>query len=175
MKRLMPTFLLMLALAPCLTAGAPKQPRLMNYSRLWAPSPFTAKRAPVITERESPLERDWTLGSIRPGKDGFSVTLINKKDRKDRIRFLPGFSSGDFQLLEVKQDASSYKNSRVRVRKGSQTAWIGYDEAFVKPRVAAARKPSTSKGSTKGRPPIPGKSGTSSSKKPSRPRFIPRK
>ena len=50
------------------------------------------------------------LGSIRPnagdGK-GWSVTLINKKDRKQRVRFLPGFSADGFQLLEVSQDTSN--------------------------------------------------------------------
>ena len=78
----------------------------------------------------SPLEKDWMLGSIRPNTDGkgWSVTLINKKDRKQRVRFLPGFSADGFQLLEVNQDISNPKASKVQVRQGTQTAWISYDE-----------------------------------------------
>ncbi len=123
------------------------------------------------------------LGSIRPCKDGYAVTLINKKDRKDRIRFLPGFSSGDFKLLEVKQDPNSYKQSKVLVSKGGQKGWISYDEKLIKVRVAAGSKKTVKKlsrrtiakpGSHRSSPPVPGRSGSSKKTAP-RVRHVPRK
>lgn len=145
------------------SAKPPKKPYASRYSRLWTHSPFTIKPVKEPVKVASPLERDWALGSIRPGVNGYSVTLINKKDRKDRIRFLPGVPAGDFQLLEVQQDGKSYKNSRVRVRKGGQTAWLTYDEQLLKVRRTAKttpRKTSTQRTSS-GRPPIPGRATSS--------------
>lgn len=158
-------------------ADPPEKPRLMQYSRLWINSPFTIKPDTKTTIAESPLERDWMLGSIRPSGKGYSVTLINKKDRKDRIRFLPGVSSGDYQLIRVQQDTKNTKNSRVQIRKGSQTAWISYDAKLIKVRptatakAASQRNPRTSSKSGTARPPIPGRS---SSSKP-RVRSVPRR
>ena len=173
------TFLTSMA---CLSAKVPEQPRVMQCSRLWTASPFTIKPTSAAVAATSPLERDWMLGSIRPGKDGYAVTLINKKDRKDRIRFLPGFSSGEFKLLEVKQDPSNYKQSKVLVSKGSQKGWITYDEKLIKVRVAAGSKKPAKK--TSGRtiakpnshrssPPVPGRS--SGKKTAPRVRHVPRK
>ena len=159
-------------------AGVPQQPRSHQYSRLSSSSPFTIKPTVERGVTASPLEREWMLGSIRPSGNGYSVTLINKKDRKDRIRFIPGFSSGDFKLLEVKQDSKSSKQSRVLVSKGGQKGWIGYDEKLIKVRPSAASKGSTKKttssktSSHRGSPPIPGKS---SSKTAPRVRHVPRK
>ena len=121
------------------------------------------------------------LGSIRPSGNGYSVTLINKKDRKDRIRFIPGFSSGDFKLLEVKQDPNSAKQSKVLVSRGGQKGWITYDEKLIKVRVAGGskkpKKKSTRKtisrpSSHRGSPPIPGRT---SKKTSPRVRHVPRK
>ncbi|MEJ6572200.1 MAG: hypothetical protein QNL01_08505 [Akkermansiaceae bacterium] len=156
-------------------AKPPKKPNVGQFTKLISYSPFTIKPTPPPRgENISPLERDWMLGSIRPSGNGWSVTLINKKDRKDRIRLIPGFSAGDFQLLEVKQDSHSQENSKVRVRKGSQTAWISYDEKLIKVRPSLASKASTKKtktSSSRGGPPIPGKS---SSKSSSRVRHVPK-
>jgi hypothetical protein len=136
----------------------------MQYSRLWTNSPFTIKPTAATPSVATPLERDWSLGSIRPSGNGYSVTLINKKNRKERIRFIPGFSTGEFKLLEVKQNTQSAELSKVLVSKGGQKGWITYDEKVIKLRVSGASKPkSKGKKSTKhstGRPvtpPIPGK------------------
>lgn len=115
------------------------------------------------------------LGSISPSGNGYSVTLINKKDRKDRIRFLPGFSAGEFELLDVKQDSVSSMNSKVHIRKGGQKAWITYDEKLIKARPSVASKKPVSKSKTaksRSGPPIPGRSGVS--KPTSRVRHVPK-
>ena len=145
LPRLLGPLGLIFALVVPVSADPPKKPEIRQFSRLINESPFTIKPAPPKPGKvTTPLERDWTLGSIRPGKDGYTVTLINKKDRKDRIRFMPGFSTGDFKLLKVEQDSENSLNSRVRVSKGGEngvTAWLTYDEKLiqVKPSVAAAK------------------------------------
>jgi len=160
-------------------AKPPQQPRLMQFSRLWTNSPFTIKPTAATPTVASPLERDWSLGSIRPSGNGYSVTLINKKNRKERIRFVPGFSSGDFKLLEVKQNTQSSDQSKVLVSKGGQKAWITYDEKVIKLRVAkgskSSRKSPSKKSSkhSKSRSPIPSIPGKS--KSIPRIRHVPRK
>jgi len=121
------------AMTAWVSAKPPESPRLMQYSRLWTSSPFTIKPTAATPSVVSPLERDWSLGSIRPSKNGYSVTLINKKNRKERIRFIPGYASGEFKLLEVKQNVQSPKQSKVLVSKGSQKGWVTYDAKIVLP------------------------------------------
>lgn len=163
------TLLALTLLVPSVVkAKPPKKPSFEQFSRLVSHSPFTIKPTTQSKAVESPLERDWMLGSISPSgrTEGpvaarYSVTLINKKNRKERIRFVPGFSSGEFQLVNVQQDSQSYKDSRVQIRKGGQTAWIGYDEKLIKVRPSGAGKVPASKKATPARrvsPPIPGRS-----------------
>lgn len=157
-------------------ATPPQKPVPAQYNGLVTRSPFTIR--PVISSQlaTSSLERDWMLGSIRPDESGWRVTLINKKDRNERVRLIPGFHAGGFQLLEVKQDPGASENSKVRVRKGSQTAWIGYDEKLVKLRPAsnkintASQKPAANTKATVNKPPIPGQTPTT---KP-RTRYVPK-
>lgn len=158
------------------SASPPRQPRAQQYARLWTASPFTIKPTAIAKASVSPLERDWSLGSIVPLQNGYAVTLINKKDRKDRIRFIPGFSTGEFKLIEVKQNTVSRKESRVLVSKGTQKGWITYDEKVVSLRVSGAAKTSAKKTAIKGKssrggPPVPGKKPT---KTPHRTRHVPR-
>lgn len=157
------------------SAVPPKKPSLAQFNKLISFSPFTIKPTAPEIKRESPLERDWMIGSIRPHGDKWAVTLINKKDRKDRIRLLPGFSSGDFQLKEVKQDPKTQENSKVLISKGTQTAWITYDEKLIKVRPAAAARGASKKTGTSARragPPVPGRSTTN--KPATRVRHVPR-
>jgi hypothetical protein len=172
------TFILIITLS-VVTWGAatpPRQPSLGQFTRLWTNSPFTINPTVEAAVIASPLERDWTLASISPSENGYSVTLMNKKNRKERIRFIPGYSSGDFKLHEVKPDPNSAKNSKVLVSKsGGAKAWIGYDEKLIKVRQSAASKAPTKKttsATSKRRvPPIPGKS---TSKPTPRVRHVPR-
>lgn len=175
MRSLKLTTLVYLALSSaCVIAAVPQKPQYSQFYRLVSNSPFTIKATPTQVIKETPLERDWSLGSISPSGEGYTVTLINKKNRKERIRFLPGFSAGDYKLHEVKQNTQSSKMSKVLISKGGQKAWIGYDEKVVALRAAA--KPAAKKSapvrtsSSRGGPPIPGKSSTSP-----RVRHVPRK
>ncbi len=176
--RYITTILITLSILPAMVSAKPPQkPRYGQFSILVTRSPFTIKPTQTAGVTLTPLERDWMLGSIRPAENGYAVTLINKKNRKDRIRFIPGFSSGEFKLLEVKQDPRSYKNSRVKIRKGTQIAWIGYDEKLIKVKPSGAAKAPVRKISVTKRPrtapPIPGRNSTSGKSK-HRVRHVPR-
>ena len=129
-------------------ATPPRKPSASQFSILVSRSPFTIRASSTGSQVLSPLEKDWMLGSIRPNADGknWSVTLINKKDRKKRVRFLPGFSADGFELLEVSQNASEPKASKVHVRQGTQTAWISYDENLIKVRSTAPNQTKSSRG-----------------------------
>jgi hypothetical protein len=126
-------------------AMPPRKPSASQFGILVSRSPFTIRATSDGSQVLSPLEKEWMLGSIRPNADGkgWSVTLINKKDRKQRVRFLPGFSADGFQLLEVSQDTSNPEASKVQVRQGTQTAWISYDEDLIKVRSKTAQRPTT--------------------------------
>ncbi len=145
-------------------ADPPQKPKIGQYTRLWTNSPFTIKPVAKAAAKESPLERDWMLGSIRRSGNGYSVTLINKKDRKDRIRFLPGVEANGFKLLKITQDNTDSAKSRVKISKGSQEAWITYDPNLVKVRGSSKAKTTAKISSKSGTasPPIPGQSGSSS-------------
>ena len=117
-----------------------------QFSKLVKSSPFTIQPSSSGSFVSSPLERDWMLGSIRPSGDGWSVTLINKKNRKQRIRLLPGFDADGFELLDVRQDLKNPENSQVQIGKGSQKAWIKYDIEAIKIRRSSGAKTSSSRG-----------------------------
>ena len=131
------TFIIVgLVAASVVHAVPPRKPAASQFNILVSQSPFTIRATSGATRSLSPLEKEWMLGSIRPntGGTGWSVTLINKKDRKNRLRFVPGFSPEGYELLEVKQDTRNPSASEVKVSDGSQTAWISYDENLIKVR-----------------------------------------
>lgn len=138
--------ILSVLLTGVVSAQPPRKPMASQFRALVLRSPFTIRQASSALAPTSPLANDWMLGSIRPcGEGNWSVTLINKKNRKQRIRLLPGFEADGFELLDVKQDLSESTNSEVQVRKGSQTAWISYDEKLIKVKASTGRKAVTSK------------------------------
>lgn len=136
------TLLVGIISANVLSAAPPRKPNVSQFNVLVARSPFTIKATSDGSQPMSPLEKDWMLGSIRPDVtgEGWSVTLINKKNRKQRIRFLPGFPASGYELLDVKQDTADPMQSKVMVRKGTQEAWIGYDENLIKVRPQSPQK-----------------------------------
>ncbi len=162
-------------------AAPPKKPKLVQFSRLWVSSPFTIKPTVQGQVPVSPLERDWSLGGISPFGSGYSVTIINKKNRKERIRFIPGYETRGFKLLEVKQNPQSYKLSKVLIMKGGQKGWIGYDEKVVKLKTSGTSKQTkhqslrNTHSTTRVTPPIPGMPSTNTRKNPRRrTRYVPR-
>ncbi len=171
------TVLMGLLLVDVSLAAPPRKPSVSQFNILVSRSPFTIRPTSTGSQALSPLEKDWMLGSIRPnvGSEGWSVTLIHKKDRKKRVRFLPGFPAGGFELLEVEQNTSDPVASQVKVRQGSQTAWIGYDENLIRLRSAAPSQTKSIKQPAKSRqivkPATPSKGGVV---RPVRTRYTPK-
>jgi len=154
-----------------------------RYYDLWRNSPFTD---PPPEEKPEDIKNDlddWVLMGVRKYKDRQIVTVVNSKDRTQRVE-IPGKGANElgFAILEVKM-ARSFLNTEVHLQKGPHRGWVQYDPKFLVPK----RIPGPSRGAkntkTTGRqqpkpgstttriPPVPGRGGTTSnpSTKPNTP------
>lgn len=120
-----------------------KQP-LGRYAKLWSTSAFTVKPIIEATEDAPSLLDDYSLAGVSALEGGYSVVLINKKKREERIHLLPGLANVQgFRVISVRQDPIEYKNTTVTIGyAGNKTGQIGYDEKFLalKARPMAAKK-----------------------------------
>lgn len=136
-----------------------------RYYDLWRSSPFTDP--PPVEEKEevkNDLE-DWVLMGVRKYKDSQIVTVVNSKDRAQRVE-IPGSDANElgFAILEVKM-ARSFLNTEVHLQKGPHRGWVQYDPKFlVVKRAAGPTKSSKSSATSSKQPPRPGS--TSQSKPP---------
>lgn len=133
-----------------------------RYYDLWRNSPFTDP--PPVEEKEevkNDLE-DWVLMGVRKYKDSQIVTVVNSKDRAQRVE-IPGSDANElgFAILEVKM-ARSFLNTEVHLQKGPHRGWVQYDPKFLVVKRAAG--PSKSSKTSSKQPPRPGS--TSQSKPP---------
>ncbi|MFC7336313.1 hypothetical protein ACFQY0_03920 [Haloferula chungangensis] len=136
---------LWLGAASILSAGAPTQPTLTRYSKLWINSVFTTKPDPVTIEAQNPLE-DYALGGISKLEDGYYAILLNKKKPEDKVVIYPG-QKNEFEVLDVKWPSGSWRDAVVTVRSGSTTGTVEFDDKLltVKPtQVATPKGPSKS-------------------------------
>ena len=149
-----PAFLL-LALTGVAMADVPKKTPLSRYTNLWANSPFTAKPPPPDAGPEvNPLD-DFALLGVSPigivsGKEGYRVTLINKKKPDERLTVDSGDASSEFQILGVIPKPGSPIDTVVKMSSGSLTGTVAFDEKLL---AIAAQVP---KQPMPGQPPQPG-------------------
>ena len=125
-----------------------------RYYDLWKNSPFTDP--PPVEEKEevkNDLE-DWVLMGVRKYKDSQIVTVVNSKDRAQRVE-IPSSDANElgFAILEVKM-ARSFLNTEVRLQKGPHRGWVQYDPKFLV--VKRAVGPSKSSKTSSKQPPRPG-------------------
>ncbi|MDP0490460.1 MAG: hypothetical protein Q7Q71_05375 [Verrucomicrobiota bacterium JB023] len=139
MKILIP-ILLSACFGASLHADAPQKESLNKYRQLWTDSIVTDKpvaesveAAPVVT----PLD-DYTLGGWTKTQQGYIVSLMNTKDRNQRIIISPQqviapkeLEHANFQVLDVRSNPMNFRSGEVLVQVGSQKKWIGYDEKFL--------------------------------------------
>jgi len=120
-----------------------KQPR-GRYATLWTKSPITVK--PIVIPDDDPPSKvdDYTLAGVSPIAGGWSVILINKKERGKRLHVLPGMKNEQgFTVASVRQDPISSKNTTVVIstpdgKKGT----VAYEEKYLALKAApAAKKP----------------------------------
>ena len=156
-------FLFCAVTAVTLQADEPPETYIPSrYYDLWRNSPFTDP--PPVEEKEevkNDLE-DWVLMGVRKYKDSQIVTVVNSKDRAQRVE-IPGSDANElgFAILEVKM-ARSFLNTEVHLQKGPHRGWVQYDPKFLVVKRAAG--PSKSSKTSSKQPPRPGS--TSQSKPP---------
>ena len=156
-------FLFCAVTAATLQADEPPETYIPSrYYDLWRNSPFTDP--PPVEEKEevkNDLE-DWVLMGVRKYKDSQIVTVVNSKDRAQRVE-IPGSDANElgFAILEVKM-ARSFLNTEVHLQKGPHRGWVQYDPKFLVVKRAAG--PSKSSKTSSKQPPRPGS--TSQSKPP---------
>jgi len=149
---------IILSLLPLL--GNPPRKRSMNeLSSLWINSPFTTKPAAALAQNSL---NEWTLAGISGNPNtGYTVTLLNKKDRNNRKRIhTSGLnnekSTSGFKVLEVNQaSGSNYKTSKVKVSIGSDIGWVEYDQAILSAPKVKAPPTLTNRRTTPARPTSP--------------------
>lgn len=137
------SFLFCAVTAATLHADEPPETYIPSrYYDLWRNSPFTDP--PPVEEKEevkNDLE-DWVLMGVRKYKDSQIVTVVNSKDRAQRVE-IPGSDANElgFAILEVKM-ARSFLNTEVHLQKGPHRGWVQYDPKFlVVKRAAGPSKP----------------------------------
>ena len=149
------SFLLCAVTVVTLQADEPPETYIPSrYYDLWKNSPFTDP--PPVEEKEevkNDLE-DWVLMGVRKYKDSQIVTVVNSKDRAQRVE-IPSSDANElgFAILEVKM-ARSFLNTEVRLQKGPHRGWVQYDPKFLVVKRAAG--PSRSPQTRSKQPPRPG-------------------
>ncbi|MEJ6646628.1 MAG: hypothetical protein QNL24_04815 [Akkermansiaceae bacterium] len=130
---------------------------------------------------------DWVLVGLEEYVGGKVVTLVNKKNTKERVRVPSNEElAKDFAVLEVKKSDGSYLESEVHIQKGPHRGWVKFDSKYLVLRKAPVVNSNKKKTNTpaqktagKGAPPglpagatktVPAKE----TKKPPRTRYIPK-
>jgi hypothetical protein len=124
-------FLLALALTGWAVADLPKKAPPNKYTRLWTDSPFTSKPPPPEAGPvANPLE-DYTLAGVSPVTGGYRVTLLNKKKPEERIIVESDRPSEGFEIVEVVRKAGDPLGTVVRMKSGSVTGSVAFDEKLL--------------------------------------------
>ncbi|MDA7881659.1 hypothetical protein N9A94_05085 [Akkermansiaceae bacterium] len=128
-----------------------------RYVELVKNSPFTDP-IEIGDPPAGPKElEDWSLIGVRKYRDEQFVTVVNLKDRSKRIE-IPGDEADSlgFSLLEV-EVARSFLNTRAKVQKGEEEAWLEYDSKLLRAKKAPQKATPVKGVSKKTPPPAPGK------------------
>jgi hypothetical protein len=137
-----------------LDAALPKNPSMTDYDdELQGRSPFMIKKPPVITQAPI-INNSLTLRGVSMFDDGWFVTVVDRKNTKERIFLREGAAenSKGLKLIKVDKNADDYLKTTVIVMNGGRQMTIGYNSADMKNSIAKASKV-TSKPRTTNRPP----------------------
>lgn len=137
--------------------GEPRKEPITKYRQLWSRSLITIPPTPPEKEavdETTPLD-DYVLGGYTKLQSGYFVSLINTKDRTDRLTISPSVpGSGKYSVLKVETNPENFSDVRVLIRVGTQEKWIGYDEKFLtlsRPAPSQEAAPTTPQASTPAR------------------------
>lgn len=133
------TISLWLGIASIVSAGAPTQPTLTRYSKLWINSVFTTKPDQITPDLVNPLE-DYALGGISKLEDGYYAILLNKKKPEDKIVIYPG-QKNEFEVVDVKWPTDSWRDAVVTIKTGSTTGTVAFDDKLLTVKTAPTQAP----------------------------------
>lgn len=130
---------LVIASGAVVSADPPRQMPVTRYTPLWSDSPFTTKPPPpTAPEAANPFE-GYSLGGVSKLADGYFVVLLNAKDPNENVLIRPGYKS-DWEIVEVDWSKTNWRETKVKLKKGSTVGTVGFDTAnlTVTPPAAAA-------------------------------------
>jgi hypothetical protein len=129
---------LTLATAGLVNAEPPKQMPAIKYKKLWEESPFTVKPEGSIAQTINPLE-DYVLLGLSPIPSGYRATMLNKKKPTDPRIYVESNKSNElgFSIVDVIRKDGDPLGTVVRMKSGSTTGLVGFDDKFLKLAVAA--------------------------------------
>ncbi len=158
--------LLLFATAAIALGEPPKNLSPSRYNDVFRKSAFTDEPEPEIKEAEVSDLPDWTLVGVSKLSNQWTVTLLNTKNREERVT-IPSMTANQmgFSILEVKYNPN-YLKTEVRVKKGRADGWVVFDPQFLvlrsvggpagKGKVKAQVNTKNNNRNTRKRPPIPG-------------------
>ena len=119
-------------------AAPPENYPASRYIDLYRNSPFTdAPPVEVVDDVPNDLV-DWTMVGLRKSVDSVVVTLLNTKNRNERIK-IPSKEASEmgFAIREVKYERN-FLNSEVILQKGIHTGKVTFDPKFLVLKAVAA-------------------------------------
>lgn len=153
-------------------ADLPRKMPISNYSSLWNNSPFTSKPPPPPPGEEiNPLD-DYALIGVSPIGQGYRVTLINKKQPTERIMVDTGDTRSGFEILGITRKSGNPLGTEVRMRSGSKTGTVSYDEQLLTIAAPVAAPPQNPQ-IVPGQPPGVDANGQPVPQRQPRPRVVP--
>ncbi|MEP4079499.1 hypothetical protein [Haloferula sp.] len=164
------TISLWMALTAIVSAGAPVQPTLTRYSKLWVNSVFTTP-AEIVNNEVNPLE-DYALGGISKLEDGYYAILLNRKKPDDKVVIYPG-EKGDFEVVDVKWPTGSWRDAVVTVRNGKNSGTVEFEDKLLTVKTAPAKPVPQAKGKPPAKLPATiSKPSANTTKRQPRPRVV---
>lgn len=165
-----------LAMLAVVSAAAPRNPSIQEYSKLTEPSPFILKKVELPTATQKPVNTSLSLRGVVKMDDGWWATVVDRKDPTKPITLREGKPAGErgISLSKVMQNVGDYKKTQVVVNMGGRLLTVGYNTAEIKKNLAkgaaasvvrTSQKPSTQTSRTPQASPTT-KPSTSSSRRP---------
>ena len=112
-------------------AEVPQKAPLTKYQKLWQSSPFTAKPVGTTGPIYNPLE-DYVLLGVSPIKQGYRVTLLNKKNpAESRIVVETHKPAKGFKVLGVTRQKGNPRGTVVQLSREGNTGSVGFEEKFL--------------------------------------------
>ena len=159
MKRLVYTSLASVLMLSVAEAAAPKKPDMKDFSIPASRSPFVIKTKTVAQPKKQ--NATLLLKGVAKFKDGWFVTLVDKKNLRENIYLKEGqpANKDGMRLVRVNQNTSDYLKTKVVVMAGGRAQTVEYNSTAIQKSYTAAkttaRKTNANRRTSSNRPPLP--------------------